>query len=174
MKPASISQIPNPQSICILRLSAIGDVCHAVSSVQAIQKRFPDAKITWIIGKVELMLLGGLPNVEFIVFDKSQGSQAYRQLRQDLNKRQFDILLHMQVAFRASRAARIIKAKEKWGFDFSRAKEGQWLFTNKKIASQKMPHVAEGFLGFAKAIGVNNDHPLQWKMPIAEKDIQAL
>jgi heptosyltransferase I len=40
-----------PNDICILRLSAIGDVCHAVSAVQAIQKHYPKASVTWVIGK---------------------------------------------------------------------------------------------------------------------------
>ena len=61
------------QSICILRLSAIGDVCHAVAAVQAIQQHYPQAKITWILGKVEAMLLKDLPGVEFVIFDKKLG-----------------------------------------------------------------------------------------------------
>ena len=59
-----------PNDICILRLSAIGDVCHAVSVVQAIQAHYSKAKITWVIGKVEAALLDGLPGVNFVVFDK--------------------------------------------------------------------------------------------------------
>ncbi len=53
-------------TICILRLSAIGDVCHAVAAVQAIQAVHPHASITWIIGKIEHKLLEGLPGVDFI------------------------------------------------------------------------------------------------------------
>ena len=36
-----------PLEICILRLSAIGDVCHTLAVVQAIQRQYPDAHITW-------------------------------------------------------------------------------------------------------------------------------
>jgi len=165
------SDVTSPRSICILRLSAIGDVCHAVATVQAIQTRWPEAKITWIIGKIELMLLEGLPGVEFIVFDKKAGLKGYQALRQRLKGRRFDILLHMQVALRASGAAWCVKARETWGFDKSRAKEGQWLFTNKRIPTQSEPHVADGFLAFAKAIGVTPDTKLEWQMPIADSDI---
>ena len=62
-----------PNSICIVRLSAIGDVCHVVAVVQAIQKYYPNAAITWVIGRVEHALLGDLPGIEFIVFDKAKG-----------------------------------------------------------------------------------------------------
>ena len=166
------SHINNPQSICLLRLSAIGDVCHAVASVQAIQARWPQAKITWIIGKIEYQLLKGLPEVEFIIFDKKAGLKAYLDLRHRLLNREFDILLHMQVALRASLATLFIRAKERWGFDRHRAKEGQWLFTNRRIQAQIGAHVAEGFLAFAQAIGVAKEHQLQWQMPIEPDDLR--
>lgn len=45
-----------PQSLCILRLSAIGDVCHALAAVQQIQRYWPSTQITWVIGKTEAQL----------------------------------------------------------------------------------------------------------------------
>ena len=167
-----LTNIQNPQSICILRLSAIGDVCHAVASVQAIQKRWPQAAITWVIGKIEHKLLEGLPGVEFVIFNKNRGLKGYLELNSILKNRQFDILLHMQVAFRASLATLCIKAKEKWGFDHQRAREGQSLFTGKRILPQDQPHVAEGFMGFAKAVGVPDDQPFHWEMPISPADVE--
>jgi heptosyltransferase I len=155
--------------ICILRLSAIGDVCHAVSAVQAIQKQYPTAKITWVVGKIEAMLLADLPGVELVVFDKKQGRTAYKQLKQTFQGRQFDVLLHMQVALRANLAARVIPAKIKVGFDWHRAKEGHYLFTNKRIAPEAQSHVLEGFRGFAKAIGVPHYEP-SWQMPVSAQD----
>ena len=40
-----------PKSLCILRLSAVGDVCHALAVVQHIQRHWPQTKLTWIVGK---------------------------------------------------------------------------------------------------------------------------
>ena len=158
-----------PSEICILRLSAIGDVCHAVSAVQAIQRHYPSAAITWVIGKVEAALLEGLPGVKFVVFDKKRGKDAYRQLRQTFKDTQFDILLHMQVALRANLAASCIPAKIKLGFDWRRAKEGHSLFVNKRIAAQQGAHVLDGFADFASAIGVPCHEPT-WTMPVSESD----
>jgi heptosyltransferase I len=165
------SIIEDPQSICILRLSAIGDVCHAVASVQAIQERWPQTNVTWVIGKVEYQLLKGLPGVSFVIFDKKAGLQGYKDLKAELKDQKFDVLLHMQVAFRASLATLCIKADTILGFDKVRAKEAQWLFSNQKIDPQIEPHVAEGFLGFAKALGVAKEHQLSWNMPIEQSDI---
>lgn len=39
------------ESLCILRLSAIGDVCNVLAVVQQIQRYWPQTEITWIIGK---------------------------------------------------------------------------------------------------------------------------
>ena len=166
------TNISNPQSICILRLSAIGDVCHAVATVQAIQQRHPDAKITWIIGKIEAQLVAELKDIEFIIFDKKAGFKAYKDLWQQLKERKFDILLHMQIAIRASLATLCIRATEKWGFDKDRAKEGQWLFTNRQIKAQDSPHVADGFWGFAQAIGIDANSSPTWNMPLTIEDIQ--
>ncbi|MGJ8692053.1 MAG: glycosyltransferase family 9 protein [Thalassotalea sp.] len=162
-------QISRPKNLCLLRLSAIGDVCHAVAMVQHIQRQWPDIKITWVIGKIEASLLQGLPNVEFIIFDKKAGLQGYLALRAQLKGRNFDVLLHMQVALRASLASLCIPAKVKIGFDNKRAIEGQWLFTNRKIAAQKKPHVLDGFMGFAKALGLPETSP-QWQMPLSDND----
>lgn len=164
------NESPAPSSICILRLSAIGDVCHAVSAVQAIQSRWPSAKITWVIGKVEAHLLSNFKGVEFVIFDKKAGIQGYKALYKTLKGRRFDILLHMQVALRASLATLCIKAKQKWGFDRQRAKEGQWLFTNRKISPQNQPHVVDGFWAFAQAIGVDDNKAPKWDMPVVQQD----
>ena len=157
-------------SICILRLSAIGDVCHAVATVQAIQRHYPNVQITWVIGKVEAMLLADLPGVEFVVFDKKLGIKAYGDLKRKLNGRQFDVLLHMQVALRANLASLVINARRKIGFDWQRAKELHALFMRERIAPQQNPHVLDGFAGFARHLGVpfltEPGNQPQWQMPL--------
>lgn len=157
-----------PQSICIMRLSAIGDVCHAAAMVTRITQAWPDAKVTWVIGKIEYQLVQGMHNVEFIVCDKRQ-PDARSQLKKTLNGRQFDVLLLMQVAFRANWFASVIKAKRRIGFDWARSKEGHWLFTNERIAATQHTHVLDGFMQFADKLGVPKTE-LDWAIPIDPKD----
>ena len=71
-------------SICIMRLSAIGDVTHVVPLINAIREQRPNTKITWIIGKLEARLLSGLQGVEFVVFDKKGGLGEVMKLRKTL------------------------------------------------------------------------------------------
>ena len=165
-----------PESICILRLSALGDVCNAVAAVQAIQKSFPSAKVTWIIGKLEHSFVQDLPGVEFIVFDKTRGSEAKSELKTAMQGRSFDVLLHMQVAMRANLLARMIPAKRKIGYDWKRAKEGHSLFVNEQIDAL-LPksndlHVLDSFMSFALKLGAQEDfcYPPSWDIPISEAD----
>ncbi len=159
------------KNLCILRLSAIGDVCHMVAIAQLLQRELPHTQITWIIGKLEHSLVRDLPGIEFIVFDKAQGIKAYWQLFKTMRSRRFDVLLHMQVALRASLASLFIPAKLRIGFDKARARDCQWLFSNKKIKPEKKQHVLDGFLGFVRELGIINTK-LSWRIPISTEDKQ--
>jgi heptosyltransferase I len=156
-----------PKSVCILRLSAIGDVCHVVPVLRTLQQAWPDTKFTWVIGKVEHKLLGSMTDVEFVVFDKSSGFAGIRQIKQLLKNRRFDLLLHMQLAIRASALALAIPARVKLGFDLPRARELQWMFTTHRIDRSERQHVLDSFFGFAEALGIR-DRVLRWDIPIPE------
>lgn len=156
-----------PASICILRLSAIGDVSHMLPVVRTLQKVWPETRITWIIGKVEAALLEGLPNVEFIVFDKRSGRKGIQELRQTLKGRHFDVFLNMQAALRSNLLSLLIKSPIKLGFDRKRGRDWQWLFTNAQVAEGKRIHVLDGFFQFLEALGISERH-MVWDFPIPE------
>src|SRR4051795_10861373 len=119
-----------PRSLCILRLSAIGDTCHVVPIIRTLQHVWPATQLTWIIGKTEARLMKLIEGVELITVDKRAGLTGLRNLRRQLRERQFDVLLHMQLAIRASAIAHQVSAPVKVGFDRARARELQWLFSN--------------------------------------------
>ena len=161
----------NPLSLCILRLSAIGDVCHTLAVVQAIQRQYPDAEITWIIGKTEAMLMQDLPNVKLVPFDKKSGWKGIFTIWKQLAHKRFDFLLNMQTAFRASILSLGIKADKKIGFNKDRAREMQWLITHQKVEQTTSPHVLDGQMMFAKAIGVTDLTP-KWQLPIPTETVE--
>ncbi|MUJ26458.1 ADP-heptose--LPS heptosyltransferase I [Aliivibrio fischeri] len=159
-----------PNSLCILRLSAIGDVCHAIAAVQAIQKEWPTTKITWIVGKIEAQLIYDLPGINVIPFDKKLGLKGMRAIWSQLSHLKFDALVHMQLALRASVLTLGIKAKYKVGFNRKRAKEGQWLFTNKRIKDTASTHVLDSFYSFIEYLGVPKSKPT-WNIPLSKSDL---
>ncbi len=166
--PHSLPLDQPPRSLCVLRLSAIGDVCHTLAVVRCLQDAWPDTRITWIIGKLEAGLVADIPGIEFIVYDKASGREGLLKIRQALHQRQFDVLLQMQASLRASRVARQIKADIKLGFDLARAQDFQWLFTTHRIARRDRQHVLDGLFGFAEAMGVSRGD-LRWDIPLPDE-----
>ena len=157
-----------PKSLCLLRLSAVGDISHALPVVRTIQEHWPETELTWVIGRLEHSLVGDIPGVEFIIFDKAKRWGAFRDVRRALAGRHFDVLLHMQMSLRASLASLFIKADVRLGFDRNRAKDLQWLFTNARIAPRARQHVIDSFFGFTEALGIEG-HTLRWDIPIPHK-----
>jgi heptosyltransferase I len=158
-------------SICIMRLSAIGDVTHVVPVVRAIRNHHPQARITWIIGKLEAKLLAGLEGIEFIVFDKKGGFPAARGLRQTLKGRKFDVLLHMQVAARANLLSMLVKAPRRIGWDKPRWRDRHQWFINQSVKSVSQQHQVDAFLEFARALDIPTGEPV-WDLPVSGQDTE--
>ncbi len=154
-------------NICILRLSAIGDVSHVVPVVRVIQEQMPNAKITWVCGKREHAVLADVEGIRFVIFDKKAGLRAYQDLRRELAGEQFDVLLHMQVAARANLASACVKAKVKLGWDKSRSRDLHQCFVNQTVAGVAQQHQVQGFLSFARALDLDVDEP-QWNLPVSD------
>ncbi|MGK2926277.1 MAG: glycosyltransferase family 9 protein [Lysobacterales bacterium] len=155
-----------PESLCILRLSALGDATHTVPVLRAIQQHWPGTRLTWIIGKLERSLLEGLEGVEFIVFDKRGGWAELGKLRAALRGRRFDVLLHMQVAARANLLSRLVTAPVRLGWDRARSRDFHHWFSNCRVAPVPFQHQAQGFLEFARALGIEVTEP-RWDLPVA-------
>jgi heptosyltransferase I len=160
-----------PKALCLIRLSAIGDTCHTVPMVRAIQRAWPACRITWIIGRVEAKLISMMPDVEFLTVDKRKPAAEFMRLRKELRERRFDIMLHMQVSLRASLLSTLVRAPVRVGFDRARARELQWLFTNRRIAARRREHVLDSFWGFTEAIGVT-DRRLEWNLPLPPEAVE--
>src|SRR6478735_5055734 len=155
-----------PEKVCLLRLSAIGDTCHVVPLLRTLQDAWPRTRFTWVIGKLEAKLMSLIPDVELITVDKGAGLSAFSRLRTEMQRRgSFDLLLHLQLSIRASAIAACIPAPIKLGFDKKRARELQWLFTNRRIAPRTREHVQDSFSGFADALGIARKPP-RWGIPL--------
>ena len=165
-----MSELPRPsyppKTLCLLRLSAIGDVSHMLPVVHTLRHCWPDTRLTWIIGEAEVSLVERLEGVEFVVFRKSRGLQAFRDLTRILENRRFDGLFLMQAALRAGLASLCIRSPVRLGFDRARARYGHDLFVNHRIAPDARPHVIDGFMGFLKTSGIESDRfQYCWDVP---------
>ncbi len=159
----------NIHSICIIRLSSIGDVTHVIPVILSAQEQLPGVKITWIIGKIEARLIGDLPGVEFIIFDKNSPIKSYWALKHHLNKRRFDVLMHMQVSFRANFCSALVSAKRRIGYDKTRSSQLHRLFISQRIAPAAREHVRDCLASFLQQLGLSIAKP-SWIIPLAEED----
>lgn len=158
-----------PESLCLLRLSAIGDVTHVLPIVATLRQAWPQTRISWVIGKLEYQLVRQLPDIEFIVFDKSRGGAAYRELRQQMQGRRFDVLLAMQVALRANLLGWLIPADLRLGFDRARSRDFHGLFINARIQGAPRVHVLDGFFQFLEALGIG-ERRMDWLLKASGAD----
>ena len=85
-------------NILIVKLSAIGDVIHALPVAYVLKKRYPNAHITWVVEPTAYELVKHNPYVdEIIIFHKKAFKswngfkENYRPFAKLLQKRKYDI-----------------------------------------------------------------------------------
>jgi heptosyltransferase I len=159
-----------PKSICILRLSALGDVTHAVPVLRAIQQRWPETRVTWICASLEYRLLSALDGVRFVVFEKGGGWRSYYRLWRELAGERFDVMLQMQTSARANMVGACVKADIKLGWDRLRARDYHRFFMTHAIAQTRQQHQVQGHLSFARTLGLDAPEPV-WDFPVGEDAI---
>lgn len=108
--------------ILIFRIGAIGDVIMTTALVRAVRKRYPDAKISYLVGKTSAQVLEGNKNVdEIITFDdeimfKKQIFKVLGLIRQ-IRKKKFDTALTLDKSRFAGLFIRLCKIQKRIGFD---------------------------------------------------------
>ncbi len=171
MPPAPFSAVNPPQSICLLRTSAIGDVTHVVPIIRTLQTAWPHTRLTWIVGKLERKIVGDIAGVEFVTFDKSAGWRGLRDVQRALAGHRFDALLHLQVALRANLLSRAVRAPIRIGYDHARSRDLHGLFVNRRIAARTGQHVLDAMASFLEPLGLQQTS-VQWDIPIPDEAIE--
>jgi heptosyltransferase I len=156
-----------PRSICLLRLSALGDITHVVPLVHTLFRAWPDVQLTWIIGKGEHRLLEGLVGVRFIEYHKNSGLPGLLALRSQLRGERFDALLQMQVAARANLLSTMISTTRRVGYDRARSKDLHGLFVNERIPTRSGQHVLDAIGSFCEPLGLKQT-TVAWQLPVPD------
>ena len=170
---SALSSLPltaPPEALAILRLSALGDVCHTVPIVRTLSAVWPETELVWIVGVREHALLAGLEGVHLLPYPKHGTRAQRRQALAPLVDREFPVLLQLQPALRASLLARRLRARLRVGFDRARGRDAQWLFTNVRIPpapAGRVPHVVDTFFAFLETLGIER-RVLRWDIPVSD------
>lgn len=171
-----MSSAAEPREICIVMLSAIGDAVHVLPVANALKRTWPTSSITWVIQPVPHALVRGHAAIdEFVLFRRRRGAAAwkgYRDLRSHLAGRRFDLLLGLQVYFKAGLITALVPSDRKLGFDRRRARDLNWLFTDERIPAHPVQHVQDQYFEFLDYLGIDA-RPVEWEIPLTQEERQA-
>ncbi len=139
--------------VALVRLSAIGDCTLVLPVVRALLRQKPELELYWIIGEAAYSLLNDSahPRLHYIPIDKPKNFSDYRKLKKQLSEHNFDAVLAMQASARANLMYPLIRSPRRIGFDKTRARDWQWLFTNERIEFCD-EHLHDSFKRFAELL----------------------
>jgi heptosyltransferase I len=158
----------------IVMMSALGDAVHVLPLLHAIKQHAPDTKISWVLQPGPAAMVQGHPHVDdVIIFRRDRGLAAYREVARELKKRPFDLLLALQVYFKAGIVTALANSRIKLGFDRARARDLNWLFTTHRIPPHPQQHVQDQYFEFLDAMGVPHGDPVWHLAPTADEKAAA-
>ncbi len=144
----------------IVMMSAVGDAVHVLPIIHALKAHAPRCRVSWVLQPGPATLVQGHPLVDDIVlFDRSKGWRGFLDTRAALASRPFDVVLGLQVYFKAGLITGFTRAPVKLGFDTARARDANWLFTTHRIAPHRGQHVQDQYFEFLDALAVPHGAP---------------
>src|SRR3954451_17647361 len=113
--PSSMFGSDKPR-ILIVRLSAIGDVLHALPVLNALRSAVPDAFIAWIVEGRTAELIRDHAALDQVICVRRgwlKSPSTVLQVRRELRSLRFDIALDIQGLTKSALAARLSGARQR-------------------------------------------------------------
>jgi len=145
-----------PRSIVIVKLSAIGDVLHAVPAAVALKKAFPTTRIGWAVEGRAADVLAGHPAVDHLFRLPRRWLKSPRavwSLRRQLQSFAADVTFDMQGLFKSMVATALTGARTRIGYAKPESREQAWIATTHAIRPTR-PHVIERHCELLAPLGV--------------------
>ena len=159
------------KKICIVRLSALGDIVHTHGLINGLRKGYPDAHLTWILQPVAYDMVKHQSSIDsFIIFDRKGGIGSWRSLHRRLKNEYFDLVLMLQVSIKANMISYLVNGDKKLGFDTIRSREMHWLFANRRIPYHAPQHVQDQFFEFLDYLCIE-DYPKDWDFTFSNEEL---
>lgn len=146
------------KNILVVKLSAIGDVIHALPVSYAIKESFPAAKLTWIVEPPAYDLLRLNPCIDrIIIFHKKEFRsfggfvRRFFPFRREIQQESYDAVLDLQGLFKSAAIAFFAKSNIKLGICNMRELSDK--VSRPVIGANAGGHIVERYLDTARAIG---------------------
>jgi heptosyltransferase I len=172
--PLSKPSIPNrnPREILVIKPSSLGDVVHTLPAVALIKRRWPEARLRWLINPEWAPLLEGNPYVdEAILFPRQELRGGRGLLRiapwaRGLRGRvRADLIVDFQGLLRSALIARLCRADGGEIVGLSDAREGAGFFYHQKASVAGIDHAVDRYLALVSALDIPISKPLEWPLP---------
>ena len=140
--------------ILIVRMSALGDIVHALPVLAALRRAWPDAQVDWIVDEAYASILSlaeGL-HQRVVVRGKGPGAMGYLSAVRHLRAQNYDAALDLQGLIKSAVWAKLSGAARVIGFDRAHLREPMAaLFYTETVVPFDAPHVIQKNLSILKA-----------------------
>ena len=165
------------KNIIVIKLSAIGDVIHALPVSYAIKEQFPETHLTWVVEQAAYAILEDNPYIdELILFEKAKFRSVRGFLREigpfrrRLRRRRYDASLDLQGLFKSAAIAWNAGAKLRIGT--ANMREGADLVSRPVRGAHAEGHIVERYLDVARALGCAVNE-VRFPVAVSERDVAA-
>jgi heptosyltransferase-1 len=155
----------NIKKILIIKPSALGDIVHSLPFLANVKKKFPRAKIDWVVAHGLHKFLEGHPMIDNLwVIKKDQWKKIgnlnhtlkeINELKKGLKASEYDVSIDLSGLLRSGIISYFSKAKIKLGFKES--DEGSSFFYTHKIHGSMNIHAIDRYLKIAEFMGCSID-----------------
>jgi lipopolysaccharide heptosyltransferase I len=165
--------------ILFIKPSAIGDVVHTLPILNLLRKKFPSARISWLVTPACAGILERHPQLDdVILFERRRWANWWyhpsrwlelRRFTRNLREHEFDLVIDLQGLFRSGWLARKTRAPVRVGF--ANARELAWAFYTHRVPIDTMEqHAIDRYLKVARFLGC--DGPVEYVFANDEADWQ--
>jgi lipopolysaccharide heptosyltransferase I len=168
-------KLPESLRILIVKLTAIGDVIHALPVACALRDAWPKAHLAWLVeGRAADLLRGHCALDEAIALPRRwyKSPSEVWQLRRKLRAGRFDLTLDLQGLTKSAVAAWLSGAKHRVGFAGEMARELSGWFNNRRVPIASA-HVVDRYLETLGPLGITCPR-VRFSVPRHARDILAV
>jgi heptosyltransferase I len=144
-------------NILIVRLSALGDVVHAVPAAAALRRAYPAAQIDWLVEARHRTIVDLVPAVDRTVVLERPTWDGWVSVIHQLRRTAYDMAIDLQGLMKSAILARASGAARVVGFSIwhLREKAARPFYT--ATGEAETTHVIRKNLQLLRAVGVNDD-----------------
>lgn len=153
----------DPARILVVKPSSLGDVVHALPTVNLIRQRYPRAHIAWLINAEFKSLLLDNPVIDSIIEFPRRNLASLPSTIRHLRREQFDTVIDLQGLLRSGLLAFASGAPRRIGMSDSR--EGARFFHNEIVPVARC-HAVDRYLAVAQHLGCPTE-PVSFPLGIA-------